>query len=139
MPMSRITITIPEKVLREVDARGDNRSAVISRDLERYYTLLQRVIKRVRLSVEEACLIVDALNGILIDANTVQLLWANVADAISLDRLDQKWGIDGQFLIEKLRGLNELQAMALVDAAERFWEKPEGDIRERVAQIFGVA
>lgn len=137
--MSRITITIPEKVLREVDARGDNRSAVISRDLERYYTLLQRVIKRVRLSVEEACLIVDALNGILIDANTVQLLWANVADAISLDRLDQKWGIDGQFLIEKLRGLNELQAMALVDAAERFWEKPEGDIRERVAQIFGVA
>lgn len=136
--MVKISITIPEKVLQKVDARGENRSATISRDLERYYTLLQRALKQVSFTVEEACLLADALNGILIDANTVQLLWANVSDAVSLDRLDQKWGVDGQALVEKLRGLNDIQAMAVADAVERFWEEPEGDIKEKVARLFGI-
>lgn len=43
-----------------------------------------------------------------------------------MDRLDEKWGIDGPVFIQKIAGLSEIQKMAIVDAAERFWVSHEG-------------
>ena len=86
----------------------------------------------------EACLIVDSLNGSIMDANTAQVLWAGIADSIRLDGLDKKWDVDGPALVEKLQGLNVLQAMALVDAAERFWEMENVPFEEGVRKVFNV-
>ncbi len=138
---NKIAIYLPDPLLAEVSSRGDNRSGIISRDLERLYTLYRRALAQVPLTVEEACLIVDALNGAKLEADTARLLWAEIEDACHLDHLDEKWQVDGRALVQKLRELNEIQAMALVDAAERFWEASdagERDIGEAVKEFFNV-
>ena len=136
-----VSIYLRPALETELEARGDNRNHVIHRDLERLYTLYSRAIREVQLTADEACLIVDTLNGTLMDANTARLLWANVEDACNLDHLDKKWEVDGPALVEKLQGLNDIQAMALVDAAERFWNSPDignVDIQERVKEHFYI-
>ncbi|MDA8212144.1 MAG: hypothetical protein M0021_09745 [Clostridia bacterium] len=136
---TRPTIHIRSNLDEQIKSRG-SRSTVISRDLERLYTLYRRALAEVKLTIDEACLIVDALNGSLMDANTARLLWANIADAVSMDGLDEKWSVDGPALVEKLRGLSDIQALAVVDAAERFWQGPyrETDIYEAVEECFLV-
>lgn len=138
---NKVAIYLPDSLLEEISARGDNRSGTISRDLERLYTLYSRALATVQLEFNQAYLIVDALNGVLIDANTAKLLWAEIEDAINLDHLDQKWQVDGKALVEKLRGLNEIQAMAVIDAAERFWQaqKSGQEAEELIKKIFRIS
>lgn len=135
-------IYLADPVAAELAARGDNRSQVINRDLTRLYTLYRRALAEVPLSVEEACLLVDALNGALLDATTARLLWAEIEDACRLDHLDQKWQVDGQALVQKLKNLTDIQALALIDAAERFWNAPDvgqRNVREAVKDYFNIA
>ena len=132
------SIHLRDELDEQIKSRG-SRSTVITRDLERLYTLYRRALSQVRLSNNEACLIVDVLNGSIMDATP--LLWANIEDGINLDGLDQKWSIDGPALVEKLRKLNEIQTLAVVDAAERFWTDESlhsRDIREGVKSIFAI-
>ncbi|MEW5952606.1 MAG: hypothetical protein AB1815_02450 [Bacillota bacterium] len=129
-----ISMYIHPSTEEEISRRGDNRSHVINRDLERLYTLYRRAIREVPLTESEACLIVDALNGSLYDAQSAPMLWASIQDAITLDGLAAKWRVDGAALVEKLRALSAFQSMALVDAAERFWSLP-AESRDRDADI----
>jgi hypothetical protein len=138
---NKIAIYLPDSLLNELSARGDNRSGTISRDLERLYTLYNRALATVSLELNEAYLIVDALNGVLMDANNAKLLCAEIEDAIKLDHLDQKWQVDSKALVEKLRNLNEIQAMAIIDAAERFWQaqKDGKNAEELLKKIFRIS
>ena len=125
---------------KELSARGENRSHVIARDLDRFYNLCRRAIREVPLSEKEACLIVDTLNGVILDAGTAQYLWAEVEDSVKLNNLAEKWGVDGPALVEKLRDLNALQAMALVDGAERFWQMSDRmGLEEGVQKVFNIS
>jgi len=140
--VEKTSVSLRPAILEQLDARGA-RSTVINRDLERLYTLYRRALAKIDLTVEEACLIVDALspNGSTIDANSARLLWASIEDACRLDGLDKKWNVDGQQLVQKLQQLNELQCMAIADAAERFWfgpDRDDEDIREIAKQIFAL-
>lgn len=134
-------IYIPDSLVAELAARGDNRSQIISRDLGRLYTLYRRALATVPLTVEEACLLVDALNGALSGTDTAHLLWVEVEDACHLDHLDEKWQVDGPALVQKLRQLTDTQALALIDAAERFWNAPDvgqRNVREAVKEYFNI-
>ncbi len=122
MPVIKTSLTLDPRVKEFIAKRGDNRSGMINRDLERYYVLLSRALKSVPLTVTEASLIVDVLNGTIIDGNTACFLWAEVQDGINLEKLDKKWNIDGDSFVQRLRELNDFQAMALIDAAEIFWQ-----------------
>ena len=125
---------------KEISARGENRSHVISRDLSRLYTLYNRAVREVPLTEKEACLIVDSLNGTVLDANTAQSLWFSIEDSINLDGMAEKWGLDGPALVEKLKELNAFQAMAIADAAERFWEVSERvNLKEGVRKVFNIS
>ena len=109
---------------------------VAQRDLERYYLMLKFALPT--FSMAEAMLIVDAMNGIILEPMTIQLLWANVADAIELDGLDQKWHVDGKSLIQRLRGLSRVEHMALFDAIERAWNSATyriDSMEERVRKV----
>ncbi|WP_374713122.1 hypothetical protein [Symbiobacterium terraclitae] len=117
-------LTLPPDLFDAVTnrVRGPReRSATIARDLDRLYTLYKLALREAPLAVGEACLICDVLNGTLMDASSVAMLWAEVADGIRLDGLDKKWGVDGEALVKRLKGLDRLTCLALVDAAERFW------------------
>ncbi len=130
------SIWLRPELEKELTSRGDNRSHIIHRDLERLYTLYKRALREVELSLPECWFLADMLNGSLMDANTAGLLWASAEDACTLDGLDKKWELDGKALVEKLRGLSSIQAMALIDAAERFWEANTGSMSDEDIKKF---
>lgn len=119
----RIYVSMPLSLVAEVESRvgQKSRSDVVSRDLDRLYSLYRRAIGSLDLTVQEASLILDVLNGSLYDVVTAPMLWAAVEDRIKYDSLDEKWGVDGPALVEKLKALTDVQALALVDIGERFW------------------
>jgi len=121
---------------KEIEERGDNRTLVIHRDLERLYTLYRYALQDISLSLQEAWFIVDILNGTPMDAETANMLWAEAEDACFLNHLDQKWGIDGKALVEKLKKLSRTQSLALIDAAERFWQANTGSMSDEELRKF---
>lgn len=104
----------------------DTTNLVAKRDLTRYYDALDRALHTVDLSEAEASAICDANNGTFWAddeagmAGTQTMLWANVADTPGLS---EKWGIDQDALIAKMRGWSHIQALAVIDACERFWAR----------------
>lgn len=138
--VEKLSISLRPGVVEQIDVRGTSRSTIVNRDLDRLYTLYRRALARIELTVDEACLIVDALNGSLMDANTVRMLWASIEDACQLNGLDTKWSVDGPGLVEKLRKLNEVQAMAVADAAERAWNiSDQNNFSEIVISCFDIS
>ena len=141
MATKSVSVNLQPEILDALAERGQ-RAPTINRDLGRLYALYERALRRVNLTLDEACLITDAMNGTLHDIRSGIRFWIGVQDAIELDGLDRKWGVDGKVLIEKLSQLDELSCMAIVDAAERYWsgEKYRNmDIREAVAECFGIS
>jgi hypothetical protein len=140
MSVIKTSFSLRPQIEEQLATRGENRSGVINRDLERLYTLYRRTLPTIPLTVDEACLIVDTLNGTLMDADTARLLWAEIEDACYLDGLDKKWHVDGSALVKRLNELSDTQALALIDAAERFWESvpQKGDIRTEIKKYFYV-
>lgn len=120
-------IRINPRLEAEIESRKDNglmsMNRVMERDLERYYHMLRvaRSEAAKLLSKDEAALIADAMNGIMTDPQTIGLLPHGIRDAIDLDKLDKKWGVDGEMLVAKLENVPLLTLAAIVDAAERFW------------------
>jgi len=107
------------------------------RDERRYRALLDGALAEVRLTVPEASLICDALNG----HGTLSMVerqesgrdadWAfwraSVADAVAQNGADEKWGVDWPALGAKLAALTDVQQLAIADAVERWWAIDERD------------
>lgn len=109
----------PAGLTDDLERRASRRLSpdlVARRDLTRYYEMLRRSLPRFPRA--EALAILDVCNGVLFDPWSAPLIWASVADA---DGLGEKWRIDQAALAERLRGLSYAEALAVVDAAERFW------------------
>jgi hypothetical protein len=132
MPLQKTSVTLDPRILTEIDRRTEkfsgegNRSAVISRHLDRYFSMLARARRELRelLSDSETMLIVDVLNGVgFWDTFGVYLVAHEVADGIGLDRLDEKWQVDGKALIAKLSNLTDAQHLALVDSVTMWWDR----------------
>ncbi|MDQ3802514.1 MAG: hypothetical protein M3416_01465 [Acidobacteriota bacterium] len=114
-----------KKLVEQIDARNDNRSEAISRDLEFYYMLLadaRRALKAT-LTGEELYLICDALNGTIIDTLSVKYLRQEIVDAIELNGLDKKWKVDRHALDKKFAGMTLVELCALGDAVRYFWHR----------------
>lgn len=101
----------------------------------RYRNLLAfgRFTLRDHFTEAELNLIMDSCNGfmIMIDLGEGRILTQpgqaialNVSDSIRLDRLDEKWGVDGKALVSKIAELDLPAQYALVDLIERFWDDP---------------
>jgi len=134
----RTSISPYPSTLERIKERGGV-SPVIERDINRLYDMYSRALRQIPLLVEEACLITDCLNSTIYDANSAPMMWASVRDGIEMDGLDTKWNVDGPALVDKLKGLTEIQSMAIIDAAERFWNNPERDnMEEIVAKVFMI-
>lgn len=140
MATKTVSINFQPEIMDALAERGQ-RAPTVNRDLGRLYTLYDRALRRLDLTVDEACLIVDALNVTIHDVRSGVRFWIDVQDAIELEGLAEKWNVDGKALIEKLTALDELSCMAIVDAAERFWygkKYRDMDIREAVKKVFHI-
>lgn len=131
MPIQKTSVTLDPRILAEIDRRTEydsegSRSAIISRHLDRYFSMLARARRELRelLTDGETMLIVDVLNGVaFMDTFGIYLVAHEVADGIALDRLDQKWEVDKQQLMTKLARLNDAQHLALVDSVTLWWNR----------------
>ncbi|MCB0067038.1 MAG: hypothetical protein KDD77_07805 [Caldilineaceae bacterium] len=108
-----------EVLIQQRTEPGFSRGNVASRDLARYYALLDAELPA--LSDAEQMALHDALNSTRLDAQSARMLWAIMDDAIRLDGLADKWEIDGWGLVNRLREMTPAQCLALVDASERYW------------------
>jgi len=95
-----------------------------------------------KFAVEEACLLVDLLNGHILTPEFFDslghLLAEAVLDSCLLDGLGRKWGVDGRQLAEKCRSLTPWQAYAVHHLARLFWagHSQISDIQEAVSDLF---
>jgi hypothetical protein len=133
-------MVVDDHMLRALESRADGArysvSQVARRDLDRYYTLLERSVQRFPRA--EALLLADAMNGLLLTPESAHLLWAEVADGIQGDGLDRTWDVDGPTLIARLRGLHPFAALATWDALERAWQlvaRGEQDMEAALAAV----
>jgi hypothetical protein len=77
----------------------------------------------ISLTENESALIVDALNGTIIQPEILaeSILYAEIEDAVSLDKLDAKWHVDGAALVAKLKNASHEDATRIVQLAQDFW------------------
>lgn len=124
---SKMLISQDSKLKSKLLQRGDNASAVGLRDLKRYYALLNYHLLELRLTADEANLVCETLKAYRFedDSEQARTIWQQVDAAIQQDSLNQKWSVNREAFIRKLQGLNHLQAVALVDAVERYWVREQ--------------
>lgn len=141
MASNQIQFRPDDKLMAFLEARAGRPFApspglAAEKALEYYVLILER--SRPAFAENEAMLIADALNGIILEPQTVQLLWANVDDAIQMDHLDQKWHVDGAALVARLRALSYAEVVALADAVSLAWNAPEyhiANMEERLRKV----
>lgn len=72
----------------------------------------------------ELMLVIDAMNGHWYNPHGAgQEMTPNVADGIALDRLDEKWEIDGAALNQKLAALTMFDRACLEIWVQAFWNQ----------------
>jgi hypothetical protein len=113
---------------REDRSRSEHQTA--RRDLTRYYKMLGE--ERPAFTHGQASLLCDLLNGVIFEPidHASQILQIEVQDAP--DRLFKKWGVDPDRLEKRVADLSFAEALATIDAVERFWasagEKPVTEV-----------
>lgn len=92
-----------------------------------------------RFSRGELMLMIDVNNGLILTSGIAgQHMQAQVSDGIALDRLDEKWEIDGDLLNQKVAGLTIFQCFCLEIWIAAFWERHETiDIEKYVGEMVG--
>lgn len=129
MAVTKLAVAFRENTIKEITRRYHSegeRSQTINQSLDRYFDLMSRGRRELRQIFEdkEIALILDALNGTgFFDAFSIYLIEHEIADAIAMDNLDQKWGVDGSGVINKMQQLSPGQKLALVDAVEIWWDR----------------
>jgi hypothetical protein len=140
--MTSKTLISPDAKLRAaLNQRGETASAVGLRDLNRYYALLNYHLLEILLTADEASLICVALQDYQLetDAEQARGIWQRIAAVMQLDQHNQKWRVHREALMDKLQGLSHLQAVALVDAVERYWVRVKANPDESLeTRLLGV-
>ena len=112
-------------------------SEAINTVMERYRLVCEHHMPT--LPWREWCAIFDALNGVwMLEGWMAAWLHAEVADTVGLG---EKWEIDQAGLVRRLQHLSCAEAVAVTDAAERFWgsegQPGEDGWRPMIAGIVG--
>lgn len=140
MTRKTYSFTMPDHVIKRLDSRTDSergvsRSEVLSQDLSAFYSLLDMSRRKIqqKLTRNEATLILDAMNGCVIESGQAAELWAisrlinQVADGIKYEALDKKWNVDRDEFIDKLYALSPLDRFALADWSKEMWSRGPGE------------
>lgn len=133
-----VSFSLDPDLVERIEARADqalglNKSSRLQADLETYYSLLEYGLKQAQrvLTKAEAQAILDIQNSVGVESGRVAIYSANgglehrIQDAISMDGLAEKWGIDPAAIQAKLEGLRGAPTLALLDWAARMWTRHE--------------
>ena len=128
--MARASIHLSTSVAAAIDLdrdAGESLSGRISMIVERYQAIISA--HRPELSRPEWMAICDVMNGEFLgmgDTTAPRYIWASVSDACRMDGLADKWHIDGQALVDKLRNLDYAGCIAAAEVGRRFWSAASG-------------
>jgi len=131
MPVKKQSVSMPDPHWDRLKSRaGEDApiSAQIAEDLSLCWGLLDRGLQtaRAKLTQAEAKLLLDVQNSTFWDSSQI-MLWLHgglqhqVSDGIALDRLDQKWEIDGPAMLKKIEAMTELETVALLEWCRWMW------------------
>jgi len=109
---------IGDKISERNQPEEGSENITARRDLRRYYKLIQEALPIY--SKEQASLLCDLLNGVRIEPieRAPQLIRIEVHDAP--DAIFEKWDVDRGQLGKRVANLSFAEAVATVDAVERF-------------------
>ncbi len=102
--------------------------AVIRRDLTRYYAGARATLQRLNFANVEAYFLCQALCGAGLDATSARFLWAVVDERVRDPKgtlIKDGTTMDGEralHVVEQLRGISPLDALAVLDAVEVYWD-----------------
>jgi hypothetical protein len=121
--------------------RGGISAAVVAQNsVTRYFTLLAAELREVTLTRGQALLLCSVLNGTWIE-NTFwartprEMLIAELEDS-QPDGYAERTEVDLASFLDQVRGWTRAQALAVVDAVERFWTISEvEDTDQALAQV----
>lgn len=63
------------------------------------------------------------------------ILYVNFCDGITLDQSNQKWEVEDKTFSGRVKNFTPLEALAVPDAIERFWNEPQKDAGVREAKL----
>ena len=138
---SKTLISQDDQIQAELLQRGEDTNAIELRDLKRYYALLNYHLIEIYLTQGECQLVCEALKDYRIedDPDRARTIWKQVHAAVLRDNLDRKWNVNRETFHSKIQGLNQLQAVALVDAVERYWVRAQSQPQESLqARLLSV-
>lgn len=145
MPPKKKTtsFTLTPETVERLEARigKGSRSEYMERLLTDHFDLLDEGLKQAQaiLTRAEASAVLDVQNGTFTQPVTLWLdgaLAHQIHDAIP-DGMAEKWGIDGPALVAKLEGLSQIENLALVDWAARFWTSDLTDLQALPKAVAG--
>lgn len=128
-PGEKLASELIERLPQRGDITDAQRDILLAEEvremLEAHAFMLRRCTPT--FTMNDAMLIMDALNGVLLMKETVHLIWAEISDAIHMDGLDKKHNVDGDALVKRLRDMGQrpFECMALADAVSRAWNASE--------------
>lgn len=87
---------------------------------------------------KELALVIDVFNSCALTPGLAgQHLAPAVADGISFEGLDKKWGVDRAKILRKIAGLTSFQAAAIEIWAAAFWVGAGGRRKESIDEYVG--
>ena len=136
--MPKLTPPISEKIAEFYVTHFKNINNGGTYVLSAFPTLYKRALNEIKgkFAAEELCLIIDVFNATILTPQLAgQHLVPKVEDGIALDGLAEKWEVNAEPHLDKLRNLHHLQATALEIWACNFWHGKEKDLGEYVSQL----
>lgn len=129
-----ITITTTQDLRERMESRvdkksGESLSARWNRDLEAYLYLMDYGTRQARrvLTRNEAQLILDSMNSTYRDLRFGGEIWVpsgleiQIQDSCDMEDLDKKWSVNKEVLLDKLRSMDTLTRIALIDWVSQAW------------------
>lgn len=127
-PQVKFRLGVKSRVGASVAERSDKVQTdvacthVVRRDVDRYYLLIPHLLPA--FSEQEALLLVTALNGVHLDNERADKIWAEIED---------------EALSKKIKALPFPECVAVLDAVERFWQgslrKTAEETRQRLREV----
>ena len=74
------------------------------------------------LTLNEWSLLCDILNATVVEDNTGDHLWADIAESGRLDGMAEKWELDTEEFAARVRDMSIASRCAILDVVLRFWK-----------------
>lgn len=120
----------PSHLSDDLLARGRNPSDAAKTAMTWHFILLKRAMRQTAFTIEEAQALLEALRGVDLNEEMLDLVWARVDQTVRRLGLDAKIGFDRETLLRKVYALNDTQTYAVVDAVARYWRNHDPAVDE---------